>query len=132
MREFLIQDINAPVFENHHTKNKQTKNQSIRNILNTSKHCFSIELCPNRYLDTKLLSEIESRFSSVTWHLPSELGLIDVGRIPAIRFAEQLSGSGNVLMHLAGRNLRSCQVLRILDVVKSFGVRNIFALQGGL
>nr|XP_023017155.1 methylenetetrahydrofolate reductase [Leptinotarsa decemlineata] len=129
MRELLISNTQPPIFNRLQTK--QLKDLSIEKLVKTSSECCSIELCPNRYLDTESLSKIRNRFVSVTWHTPYDIDSNNVDQIPAIFFIKQLYLQGyNVLLHLAGRNLTKYQVRRILDAVSSYGIKNIFVLQG--
>lgn len=134
MRETLIatnENNTRTIFKN---RNNQQLNHnidiSIKDIL-TSDLLVSIEVSPNRNLNSDDLSKIPCSFCSVTWLSPTSEELKNVDKIPAIILAKQLHYHGQtVLLHLAGRNLKKYQVLKILEILKNAGIRNILALQG--
>ncbi|KAJ8917527.1 hypothetical protein NQ315_005576 [Exocentrus adspersus] len=95
-------------------------------LLNSSDKRLSIEICPGRNLDLSLLPGMDLNFFSITWHGASAERLKS-----AVQLASRLKCQGyHVLLHLAGRNLRRDEALKVLKQFKAVGVRNIFALQG--
>ncbi|XP_050510990.1 methylenetetrahydrofolate reductase [Diabrotica virgifera virgifera] len=130
MRETLINSLTKIPISIKPAFKKVSSDNFIKNVL-TSDLRVSIEVCPNRALNEDLLSSIPFSFCSVTWRTPSNEQLEHVDQIPALILAKQLNSNGyNVLLHLAGRYLKREQVVRILEEVKSAGIRNLFALQG--
>ncbi|CAG9858775.1 unnamed protein product [Phyllotreta striolata] len=132
MRETLITRIgSAPFVRESPVTFRPDAEKSIKGILSSSDIRVSVELCPNRQLDKELLLQIPCRFCAITWFSPSADQLERVDKIPAIVLARELKHFGlPVLLHLAGRNLRKFEVLKILGTLKKYGIRNIFALQG--
>ncbi|XP_057652590.1 methylenetetrahydrofolate reductase (NADPH) [Diorhabda carinulata] len=127
MREILVRNDNESSLVIKPKKEIKTE----LNLYKYSDTSISIEICPNRQLDSEVLSTIPCSFYSITWRTPSEEELDHVERIPAIILAKQLIYNGyNVLLHLAGRNLKIKKVIEILDYIKDVGIKNIFALQG--
>ncbi|XP_072391176.1 methylenetetrahydrofolate reductase (NADPH) [Diabrotica undecimpunctata] len=130
MRETLINSLQKISISIKPAFKKVSSENFINNVL-TSDLRVSIEICPNRGLNEDLLCSIPFSFCSVTWRTPSNQQLENVEQIPALILAKQLNSNGyNVLLHLAGRNLKRDQVVRILEEVKSAGIKNLFALQG--
>ncbi|CAG9837968.1 unnamed protein product [Diabrotica balteata] len=131
MRETLINSLQKISISIKPAFKKVSSDNFINNVL-TSDLRVSVEICPNRGLNEDLLCSIPFSFCSVTWRTPSNQQLENVEQIPALILAKQLNSNGyNVLLHLAGRNLKRDQVVRILEDVKSAGIKNLFALQGG-
>lgn len=119
----------------HHKllKQENTLHTELQQELASNKKIFSVELCSSKYIqDISILNDISPTFVSVTWHgLPCD-SCFNYENIPAISLARKLHSSGHqVLVHLPGRYLSKEQALRVLEVLKSYNLRNIFAIQGG-
>lgn len=99
-----------------------------KNVQNTSKK-ITLELCTNRTLDIEKVQEIASPFCSVTW---LDKQITNILENPAIQLSQKLIQNDiNVLIHLPGRIYDKVEMLDILNTIKTIGVRNILALQGG-
>lgn len=131
MRELLIDEKHVQLPSGNPSPNR-AGTEYRGNFLDDRGRCVSLELCPNRALDVNSLSELETKFCSVTWHSPGLEHPDDARRIPALPLAARLRRHGNeVLFHLAGRNLSRRQATQVLTAARDAGVRNVFALQGG-
>lgn len=93
---------------------------------------FSVELVPtSKTPDYAHFKKISPTFVSVIWQHHKE-DTVDIGNTPAIVMSKELINRGYpVLLHLAGRYFKQTEALEVLNVVKSVGIRNIFALKGG-
>lgn len=132
MREALVRRHGTTYFHKKCLEQTTVDGRFIFSSPESTDKSFSIELCPGKNFNEGLLPKLGLNFCSVTWRSPTAKELKHVEETPAVQLAKRLSCQGyNVLLHLAGRNLRSVQVLNVLNVVKRIGVRNIFALQGG-
>lgn len=113
-----------------------SKSLSLSTVFKTAKaestKTFSIELMPtSKTPDYDQIKKINPTFVSVIWQHNKE-DTTDVENTPAILASKQLIDRGYpVLLHLAGRYFKQKEALEVLNVVKSVGIRNIFALRGG-
>ena len=74
-------------------------------------------------------SECGPIFYSLTWHEKLKDD-VDIQNFPSLIDAEKFPS--NTLIHLAAKGLYEHQAEAILKQILSYGIKNIFALQGGI
>lgn len=94
---------------------------------------FSIEIVNlNDLNELNNLSTSSVNFCSIPWHLKSYDDLLNLKNISALHYANQLMLiNKQVILNFAVKNLTKGEVLKILNLVKWMGIKNLFALKGG-
>lgn len=90
---------------------------------------LSLELCPSRKLNIEKVKNMSAPFCSVTW---LDNKVCNIAEHPTIELSRELIKTNiNVLIHLPGRIYSKQEMFEILTTIKTIGVKNILAMQGG-